>query len=91
MAHHKSAKKRIRQDAVRRLRNKAYRSEARSAVKTVRHALESNNLESAKTAYQQMVPVLDRMVSRSIIQKNTAARTKSRLNKQILSLTKSQE
>ena len=51
MAHHKSAKKRIRQTEKRTLRNRALRSSTRTAIKKFRVLLEEGNPESLKTAY----------------------------------------
>lgn len=87
MAHHKSAQKRIRQNKVLNMRNKARRTRVRSAVKAVRLALEKGDLEAARTAYQNMVPVVDKMVGLGILHKNNASRTKSRLNQQIRTLS----
>jgi small subunit ribosomal protein S20 len=86
MAHHKSAIKKIRQDVVRNNRNKAYRTRVRNAVKKTRTAIADGNLDEAKTAYQKMVPLLDRMADRNILHPNSSARLKSRLNRQIKSL-----
>ncbi len=83
MAHHKSAIKRIRQDKVRTLRNKAKRTRVRNAIKGVRNALSSGNLEEARAKFQVMVPIVDRMAAKGIIHRNTASRTKSRLNRNI--------
>lgn len=91
MAHHKSAEKRNRQSVVRNERNKAYRSRIRTAIKSVRHALESGDLEKAREAYRVMVPIVDRMASRRIIHKNAVARTKSRLNRRIFILANKSE
>ncbi|MFN9681157.1 MAG: 30S ribosomal protein S20, partial [Bacteroidota bacterium] len=41
MANHKSAAKRIRQNAKRRLQNRYYKKSARSAIKKLRHMSES--------------------------------------------------
>ena len=59
------------------------RSMARTYIKRVVAAIEKGDLESAKRAYTEAVPVLDRMADKGVIHKNKAARHKSRLNKQI--------
>lgn len=87
MAHHKSAIKRIRQNKVLNLRNKARRTRVRNAIKAVRAALQTQDLDGARTAYSEMVPVVDKMVSLGILHKNTVARTKSRLSKHIKQLS----
>lgn len=87
MAHNKSAIKRIRQSATANERNKARRTRVRNAIKSVRTAIEDKNLEAARTEYGKLVPIVDKMVSLGILHRNVAARTKSRLNRHILSLT----
>ena len=86
MAHHKSAIKKIRQDKNRTILNKSYRTRVRNAIKRVRKAINSSDVEEAKLAYKDMVPILDRMASRKILHRNTASRMKSRLNKGIRNL-----
>lgn len=87
MANHKSALKRIRSSARRRLRNRIYTSRTRTEVKKARTAL-SGNGEVSATAEQvrQAVSQLDKAVSKGIIHKNKAARTKSRLMKKLAQL-----
>jgi small subunit ribosomal protein S20 len=87
MAHHKSAIKKIRQDVIRTDRNKASRTRVRNVIKEVRQAIEDGNVETAQEAYKKMVPIIDSMVSKNIMHKNSVARTKSRLNAQIKALT----
>jgi small subunit ribosomal protein S20 len=89
MAHHKSALKSIRQDEKRTLRNRAYRTQTRHAIKKVRMAIKDGNLDNAKLAYTALVPALDHMAAKRILHPNNAARMKSRLNRQILLMAKS--
>ena len=49
-------------------------------------AINAGNADEAKTAYNEAVPVIDRMADKGIIHKNKAARHKSRLNEQIKAL-----
>ncbi|MBN1297625.1 30S ribosomal protein S20 [bacterium] len=91
MAHHQSAEKRIRQNKVLNMRNKARRTRVRNAVKAVRAALENKDLAAAQTAFQSMVPIVDKMATLGILHQNEAARTKSRLNKQIRLLSQKAE
>lgn len=86
MANIKSAKKRARQAGPRRARNSAQRSLYRSLIREVIRAIEAKDKDKAATAYQAMVPVLDRYANRGLIHKNKAARHKSHLNKQIKAL-----
>jgi small subunit ribosomal protein S20 len=75
-----SSIKRLRQNGVRRLRNRATRNKMRSSVKLVRTAVEANDLEAAKDAFKMACRKLDQAAAKNIIHKNAAARTKSRLN-----------
>jgi small subunit ribosomal protein S20 len=83
MATHKSAIKKMRQDKVRRLRNKAYKTRVKTVVKNVEVAIMEKNKEAAEKALHEAVSVIDRVASKGIIHKNTAARKKSRLAKKV--------
>lgn len=83
MANIKSAKKRAIQSEKHRQRNASLRSMYRTYVKKVLAAVEGRNQETAQAAYQEAVPVIDKMVTKKIIHKNKAARLKSRLNAKI--------
>ena len=72
----KSAKKAMRQARSRTVRNKAQRSELRTAVKRVRAAATA---EAATKAYAVAAKLLDRAARKGLIHKNNAARHKSRL------------
>lgn len=78
MANTRSAKKRIKQNEKRRLRNRALRSEIRSAVKTARAAAVGKTPKAAEEVHAA-IRQLDRAVSRGVIHRNTAARKKSSL------------
>ena len=78
MAHHKSTKKRMRQDVRRRARNKAVKSEIRSSS---RKAEGASSPEEADKALRQAASVIDRAAKKRIIHWKTAARKKSRLAK----------
>ncbi len=83
MANIKSAKKRARQSEKRRRHNAGLRSMVRTYIKKVVLAIDAGNKENAQQAYQEAVPVIDRMVTKGIIHKNKAARHKSRLSDHI--------
>lgn len=83
MAHHKSAKKRIRQNERRKLRNQASRSKMNTLVKKV---LKAQNKEEAETFLKEAVSFIDSTVSKGRLHKNTAARKKSQLTKFVNSL-----
>ena len=78
MANTPSARKRIRQNEKRRLRNRAVRSAVRSSVKGAREALASKGTDSA-AAVSDAIRALDRAVTKGILHRNTAARRKSAL------------
>ncbi len=81
MAHSKSALKRWRQADAAGVRNKAVRSEARTAVKTARTAIASGVADDAQAAIRAAEGILDRAAKRRVIHKNAASRHKSRLMK----------
>ena len=89
MANLPSAKKRIRQNAKRRMRNRIYRTRARTFVKHARIAIESGDSDSATDAVRKAVSELDRASSKGVIHRKNAARRKSRLMKRLASLEKS--
>lgn len=80
MANFPQSRKRARQNAKLRKHNGSLRSMVRTYIKKVVAAIEANDLEAAKAAYQKAVPVIDRIADKGIIHKNKAARHKSRLS-----------
>ena len=86
MANSPQARKRARQAEKRRSHNASLRSLVRTNIKRVIAAIQSGDAAQAREAYDQAVPVIDRMADKGIIHKNKAARHKSRLNAQIKSL-----
>lgn len=82
MAHHKSAKKRIRQTARRTELNKSQKTATRTAIKRVRTALAEGNTESARELLVKAQSLLAKLAKRGIIKANNASRKISRLTKQ---------
>lgn len=82
MAHHKSAKKRIKTNYKRQLRNKQYLSRVRTAVKDFRLATADKNIDQEKlqAVFSTAQSLLARAWRRKIIAKNTAARKTKRLH-----------
>ncbi len=74
-----SAKKRVRQNEKQRLRNKAVKSNVRSAVKSFRKLVASGDLEAARNRYAAVQKKLDQAVAQGVFHRNTASRYKSRL------------
>ncbi len=86
MANHKSALKRMRQNAVRNARNTHIRSSMRTYVKQVRDAVANGDQDAAKAALGKAVPFIDKASTKGVIHKNTASRKISRLTKLVTSL-----
>lgn len=83
MPHHKSAKKRVGTNELRRQRNVAATTRMRNAIKTVRGA---KTRAAAETALKDTVSILDRTASKGVIKRETASRQKARLAKFVHSL-----
>ncbi len=83
MANKLSSKKRVRQNERRRLRNRATRSDMRSAVKKVRSDIATGSLETLDTDLVHAQSRLAKAAKRNIIKKNTLARQQSRLMKAV--------
>ena len=81
MANIKSQKKRIKTAEKARIRNKAVRSELKTAVKGVRAAVEAKDVEAAEAAVKKCNRLLDKAASKGIIHKNQAAQRKSGVQK----------
>lgn len=79
MANSVSAKKRVRQNAVRRARNRWRTGRVRAAVKDFRETLQRGELEPAEGKLKALYKLLDQIASTSTMHKNTASRYKSRL------------
>ena len=87
MANSPQAKKRAKQAEKRRSHNASLRSMVRTYIEKVNAAISSGDAASAQAAYNEAVPVIDRMADKGIIHKNKAARHKSRLNGQVKALS----
>ncbi len=83
LANSSQAKKRTRQNKVRRTRNVGQRSEMRTYLKQVTKAIEEGNAALAATLYKKAVSSVDMLAAKGLIHKNKAARHKSRLNARI--------
>lgn len=74
----KSSKKAMRKSRAANERNRARRSQLRTALKRVRSAADA---KEAQAAYVDAVRLLDRAGRKNLVHRNTASRTKSRLAK----------
>jgi small subunit ribosomal protein S20 len=79
LANNKAAEKRIRVSEQKRLRNRPYRTAARTFVKKAETAIRAGDATVAASAVGVAVSTLDRVAGKGIIHPNNAARRKSRL------------
>ena len=81
----KSSKKDVIRSKVAYEKNRAAKSELKTAIKKFDAAAESGDRAVAEAAYKQAIALVDKAVDKGILHKNTAARKKSsmtlRLNK----------
>jgi small subunit ribosomal protein S20 len=87
LANNKSSKKRILINETKRLRNRPYRSAARTYVKKAEIAIKAGDKDAAATAVGEALSMLDRVAGKGIIHSNNAARRKSRLMKKYNALS----
>lgn len=79
MANIKSAKKRVLVAERNRLRNQAFRTSIKTAVKKVLELAKAEDKDALNVALSKAYQLCDKAVSKGILHKNTAARKKSRL------------
>ena len=83
MAHSLSAKKRVRQNLKRRARNRARKEMIKDQVKAFSSAVTGGDFGKAETELRKVTQRLDRVAGKGTIHKNTAARKRSRLTRQL--------
>ncbi len=83
MAHHKSAKKRIRQDAIKRLRNRYYKKSTRTSIMKLRDM--TDKIEAA-TFLPRVISLIDKLAKRNLWHKKKASNLKSSLMKKVAQL-----
>ncbi len=83
MANIKSAKKRVLTAERNRIRNVAFKTSIKTAVKKVLELAKSDDKDALNTAMSRAYQLCDKAVSKGILHKNTAARKKSRLTKAV--------
>jgi small subunit ribosomal protein S20 len=83
-----SSVKDLRRTARRTERNRAAKGKLRSSLKQARVSAATEPAQAAAEALRQATPIIDRAVSKGILHRNTAARHKSRLMRQINRLAK---
>jgi len=83
MAHHASAKKRIRQTERRTAVNRNRVGAIRTSVKKVELAIASGDQSAAQEALNAAQPVIQGSVNKGVIHRNTATRRISRLSARV--------
>lgn len=79
----KSAKKRVRQNAVHRMRNRRDKSTLKTQIKSFVAAIEDKDIQKAEKQYSLTSSKLDKLATKNIMHKKTASRKKSRLAKRL--------
>ena len=83
----RSAKKRMRQDVVRRGRNRARRTAVKTQVRKFLDAVRDKDADRAKEEFRRTTKLLDQTAAKGTFHKNTVSRKKSRLAVRLNSLT----
>ena len=86
MAHHRSAKKRIRQTAKRTIINRSRMSRIKTFVRKVEDAVAKGDAAGAQTAFAAAEPEIRRGVGKGVVHRNTASRKISRLAHRVQAL-----
>ena len=84
MAQHQSAKKRIRQDEKKRLRNRYYKKSARTAIAKLR---EMEDASTAQSFLPKVISMIDRLAKRNTWHNNKASNLKSSLTRHVNDLS----
>ncbi len=79
----KSAKKRVKTDAIKKVHNKNQISDMRTAIKKASISVKENNKDEAVKNVNVAVKKIDKAVSSGLVHKNKAARDKSKLMKAV--------
>jgi small subunit ribosomal protein S20 len=80
MPNTKSAKKRLRQNEVRRARNRATKSAIKTQIRKVREAIVAGDVEKGETEFRLAAKRVDKAAAAGVVHANLAARVKSRLS-----------
>ena len=88
MANIKSAKKRILVAEANRVRNVAFKTSIKTAIKKALLLAEGDDKDALNASVSKVYQLCDKAVSKGILHKNTAARKKSRLVLAIKKLAK---
>lgn len=80
MANHKSALKRVRSSAAKRLRNRYQMKTTRTFIKKLK---ETKDKKEAQELYKKVSSMLDKLGKKNILHKNTVGNKKSKLAKYV--------
>jgi small subunit ribosomal protein S20 len=80
MAHSRTAKKRVRQNASARALNRWRLRDMREAFKNFNEQVSHGTLEQATEAFKKAIKIVDRTAQKGVIHKNQASRRKSRMS-----------
>jgi small subunit ribosomal protein S20 len=83
LANHKSAKKRAKQNVIRRMRNNSVRTRLRNAVKNFQMEAGSGSPESVAAGLDAVKSLIDKAAKKGVYHKKNASRKISRLSKLI--------
>ena len=86
MAHHRSAKKRIRQTAKRTAVNRSRMSRIKTFVRKVEDALAKGDVTLAQATFRDAEPEIRRGITKGVLHLNTASRKISRLSRRVKAL-----
>jgi small subunit ribosomal protein S20 len=84
----KSAKKYMRVTERKTEKNRKIKGQFRSAIKALKEAVSKGDQAKGNEYFKKVQISLDKAVQKKVIHKNTAARTKSRLNKLVKNVAK---
>jgi len=86
LAEHGPAAKRHRQSLKARIHNRSIRSRVRSAQRSCLRAIATKDKDLAEQRFREVAKLIDTAAGKGVYHKNTAARTKSRLQRKLNSL-----
>jgi len=78
-----AAKKYMRVTARKTEKNRKIKGQFRSAIKITRESLAKDDVKKAKEYLKKSIKALDKAAQKKVLHKNTVARMKSRLNKEV--------
>jgi len=87
VATHASALKAHKQSLKNREHNRQFRARLRGVLKTIRTAIDGNDLAAAKSGLKATISLIDKMAAKGIIHRNAAGRYKSRITTRIAAKT----